>query len=90
LDPLNKRYQKSFVTKKKIIKKGEIHKVLVGSVKKVIYRKSGYFIKGPFNLGIILRKDNSSLPFGNRIKLALFSDVRKASSRIALIAPNIY
>jgi large subunit ribosomal protein L14 len=81
---------KKFRNKKKVIKKGEIHKVLLASTKRFIFRKTGYFLKGPLNLGIILRKDNLSLPFGNRIKHPLFLNIRKVSSRIASIAPNIY
>jgi len=81
---------KKFRSKKKNLKKGEIHRVLLASVSKSLYRKSGYYLAGPCNYAIMLRKDNISLPFGNRIKRPLFLDVRHSSSRIGIIAPNLY
>jgi large subunit ribosomal protein L14 len=81
---------KKFRSKKKNLKRGEIHKVLLGSVCKSLYRKSGYYLAGPCNYVIILRKDNIFLPFGNRIKRPLFNDIRRTSVRIATIAPNLF
>jgi large subunit ribosomal protein L14 len=81
---------KKFRSKKKNLKRGEIHRVLLGSVASPVYRKSGYYLSGPCNYIIVLRKDNIYLPFGNRITRPLFKDVRRASIRIATIAPNLY
>jgi large subunit ribosomal protein L14 len=87
---LKRTVPKKFRSKKKNLKKGEIHKVLLASVSKTLYRKTGYYLGGPCNYAIILRKDNMFLPFGNRITRPLFKDVRQASIRIATIAPNLY
>jgi ribosomal protein L14 len=87
---LKKAVPKKFRSKKKHLKKGEIHRVLLGSVSKSLYRKSGYYSAGPCNYAIMLRKDNIYLPFGNRIKKPLFLDVRNSSLRIATIAPNLF
>jgi len=78
-------------SKKKNLKKGEIHKALLVSTKKGLYRKSGLFITARENFVIILRKEHGALvPYGNRILRSLYQEVRKFSSRIAMMAPHLY
>lgn len=81
---------KKFKKKKKVIKRGEIHKVLLCFTRKLIARLTGHFITGPFNAVIVLRKENISLPFANRVKMPVYFDVRKVSSKLLTMAPNFY
>jgi len=77
------------VKKKKIIKKGEVHKILLLSCRKGWSRKNGHYIAGSFNYGVILRRDNPLLPFGSRFKLPIFREVRVAYSKIFIMCPNV-
>jgi large subunit ribosomal protein L14 len=81
---------KKFRSKRKSLRNGEIHKVLLAYTKKGVYRKTGLFLCAPDNKVIILRKENPTLPFANRIKVPIFYECRKASAKIFLIAPDIF
>jgi len=76
-------------TKKKILKRGEIHKVLLVSCRKNLYRQVGHRIAGIANTAVILKKDNPSLPFGNRLKGPIFHEARHGFAKILFLAPNI-
>jgi large subunit ribosomal protein L14 len=80
---------KKFRSKKKNLKKGEIHKVLLVSTTKEITRLTGTYLTGPANACIMLRKENLSLPYANRIKRPLFREIRN-STKIASLAPNLF
>jgi large subunit ribosomal protein L14 len=80
---------KKFRSKKKNLKKGEIHKVLLVSTSKGVKRLTGTYLNGPANACIMLRKENISLPYANRIKRPLFREIRK-STKIAALAPNLF
>jgi|YelNatPaOPRAMG01_1025707.scaffolds.fasta_scaffold364709_1 large subunit ribosomal protein L14 len=75
--------------RKKQIKKGDIVKALVLSTKHGLYRGRGYRIYGGANYGLILKRDNSSLPFGNRVKRPVFYEVRSTFSKILVMAPSV-
>jgi len=77
------------VKKKKIIKKGEVHKILLLSCRKGWYRINGHRVGGSFNYGVVLRRDNPLLPFGSRFKLPIFREVRVAYSKIFIMCPNV-
>lgn len=77
------------VKKKKIIKKGEIHRALLVSCRKGLARKTGHHIRGHINGALILRRDNISLPFGNRIRCPIFRDIRSSFSKIIVMCPNL-
>jgi len=81
---------KKFKKKKKIIKRGEIHKILLCASKKGVARATGTYLTAPSNTGVVLRKENITLPFANRLKRIVFLEVRTASSKVMSMAPNIY
>jgi len=53
-------------------------------------RRTGQYITGPCNGCILLRAENPYLPFGNRIKKSISYETRKYSSRIVIMAPDVY
>lgn len=75
--------------KKKTIKKGEIHRVLLLSCRKGFQRKTGQSVGGFANAVIMLRRDNISLPFANRVRTPIFREVRRSFSKIISMCPNI-
>jgi len=77
------------VRKKKTIKKGEIYRVLLVSCRKGFVRKTGHSLGGYANSVIVLRRDNISLPFGNRVRGPIFKEVRRSFSKIILFSPNL-
>jgi len=81
---------KKFKKKKKQIRKGEIHKLLLCTSRKNVYRRMGHHLSGPANTAVVLRKDNISLPFANRIKNSIFFETRDISSKLLIMATNIF
>jgi len=77
------------VKKKKIIKKGEIHRVLLLSCRKGWYRKNGHRVAGTHNYGIILRRDNPTIPFGSRFRFPIFREIRAMYSKVFIMCPNV-
>ena len=75
--------------KRKQIKKSDIVKTLLLSTKFGVYRKTGYRIFGGANYGLVLKRDNSFLPFGNRIKRPVFYEVRDVFSKLLIMAPSV-
>jgi len=84
-----KRAIHKHVRKKKTIKKGEIHRVLLVSCRKGFVRKTGQSVGGFANMVIMLRRDNISLPFGNRVRGPIFREVRRSFSKIITMCPNM-
>lgn len=87
---IKKAIPKKFKKKKKIIKRGEIHKLLLCFTRKGLERLTGHYINGPYNAAIVLRKENLTLPFANRIKMPVFLNVRVVSPKVLMMAPNFY
>jgi len=85
---IKKAITKKFRSARRLLKKGEIHKLLLVSVRKELFRKTGTYISGPANLVVLLHKGLE--PLGTRIKMPLLKEVRKTSSKIAMMAPNLY
>jgi len=77
------------VKKKKIVKKGEIHRVLLISCRKGFMRKVGHRVIGTGNNCVLLRRDNINLPFGNRMRVPIFREVRSSFSKIIIMCPNL-
>lgn len=87
---IKKAVPKRFKKKKKVIKRGEVHRLLLCTTKFGESRLTGHFVRGPFNTAVVLRKDNITLPFANRIKSPVFFRVRAASDKVTSMAPNVY
>jgi large subunit ribosomal protein L14 len=81
---------KKFRSKKKNLCHGEIYKVLLAVTMYKKQRKTGQYLTGPRNGCILLRTENPYLPFGNRIKKSISYENRKYSSRIVIMAPDVY
>lgn len=79
-----------FRSKKKMLKKGEIHKVLLAFSKFGVRRKVGSFVKAAANAIIMLRKENFTLPYANRLKFGIFFEARNLSTKIVILSPNVY
>jgi len=87
---IKKAIPKKFRKKRKVIKKGEIHRLLLVSSRKGVMRLSGHQVIGIANHGVMLRKDNPTLPFGNRLRGVIFREVRDSFGKLLLMAANIY
>jgi len=87
---IKKVVTRRFRTKKKTLKKGEIHKVLLAFTKFGVTRKIGYHVKAASNAIIMLRKENITLPYANRLKLGIFFEARNLSSKIVTLSPNVF
>jgi len=81
---------KKFRTKKKNLRKGEIHKVLLISSRRTRMRKVGHRVGGIGNYVIMLRRENPILPFANRLRGPIFRGVRTdVYSKITMMAANL-
>jgi large subunit ribosomal protein L14 len=88
---LKKIVKRKFRSKKKYLRKGEIHKALPVCTSKGFYRKSGFKISASSNSVVILRKEHGSLvPYATRIKKGIFREIRTSTSRVLSMAPYIY
>jgi len=82
---------KKFKKKRKVIKKGEIHRVLLLSSRKSLMRKTGHRIGGFGNFAVVLRRDYPTLPFANRLRGPIFREVRTdIYSKIAMMCTNLF
>jgi large subunit ribosomal protein L14 len=79
-----------FRSKKKMLKKGEIHKVLFAFSRYGVKRKVGNFLKAAANAIIMLRKENFTLPYANRLKFGIFFEARSLSTKVVILSPNVY
>lgn len=52
-------------------------------------RTPGNRVAGTGNYCVLLRRDNISLPFGNRMKTPIFREVRSTFSKIIIMCPNL-
>lgn len=87
---IKKAIPKRFKKKKKVIKRGEIHKLLLCSTRKGLRRLTGHFLRAFRNSAVVLRKENFSLPFANRIKRLVFLEVRTRSTKISMMSHNAF
>lgn len=87
---IKKAIPKKFKKKKKVIKRGEVHKLVLCVTRFGDNRLTGHFIRGPFNAAIVLRKENLTMPFSNRVKSPVLLRVRNASTKVTTMAPNVY
>jgi len=81
---------KKFRKKRKNIKKGEIHALLFVASRKGLQRITGQKILGTLNAAIVLRKEICYLPFGNRLRNAVWREVRDIFGKLLLMATNLY
>jgi ribosomal protein L14 len=54
-----------------------------------LHRRTGSYLSGPFNAGVLLRKEDIQLTYANRLKRPVYRECRN-HSKILAIAPNIY
>jgi len=80
---------KKLKKKKKMLKKGEIYKALLLNCRKAFMRLIGHRLGGTSNGIIILRKDNITMPYGNRLRAPIFREVREDFSKIFLMSLDI-
>lgn len=81
---------KKFKKKRKVLKKGDIQRVLLATTRKGIIRITGHKLRSVLNAVILLRKENPTMPFGNRLKCSVWREIRNTFTKIMIMANNLY